>query len=140
MPLGLSIFPDEIDKQKILDSIEYFRSKETTILNKMIEQECNYDYLESDSNQVLRKFEPPEQHKYCQLCNKRFEDMSLHIKKESHLRNFANQVACIQQIDQLINEMAPDDDSIHNTMPPLIHDLYGHNTQEIQDIQEIQEI
>ena len=123
MPLGLSIFPDEIDKQKILDSIEYFRSKETTILNKMIEQECNYDYLESDSNQVLR-----------------FEDMSLHIKKESHLRNFANQVACIQQIDQLINEMAPDDDSIHNTMPPLIHDLYGHNMQEIQDIQETQEI
>jgi hypothetical protein len=39
MPFGMSLFPDEKDRQLILSQIDYFRSQEPEVRKKLIDLE-----------------------------------------------------------------------------------------------------
>jgi hypothetical protein len=39
----MSMFPDEVDRQKIFGNLEYFISQEPNLRQKLIESEFNFD-------------------------------------------------------------------------------------------------
>jgi len=43
VPFGMSMFPDEVDRQKIFGNLEYFISQEPNLRQKLIESEFNFD-------------------------------------------------------------------------------------------------
>lgn len=45
VPFGISMFPDEVDRQKIFSNLDYYKSQEPVLRKKLIESEFNLDGL-----------------------------------------------------------------------------------------------
>jgi hypothetical protein len=50
VPFGMSMFPDEVDQQKIFSNLAFYKAQEPLLKQKLIESEFNLDGTSDDSS------------------------------------------------------------------------------------------